>query len=88
MKISSQRERTLWILVIVIILAIYLSLGYAGEVAGFLRQNGLLESTFMLCALIIAAAIGLQWLKGKPKLGELWVVLGVGVIFLLAWLRV
>ena len=54
---SSPRERNLWVWALVVLLGIYASLGFAGAVAGFLRDRGLLEGVFVFGLFLATVAV-------------------------------
>ena len=84
---TSDRERRLWLVVLVVVVAIYSTLGLARTLAGALRDRNLLDSTFVLGALLIGAAIVTLGLKTRPGRAEVGVVLGVTATYLMAFVR-
>lgn len=80
MRFTSDRERRLWILVVVTIVAIYATLGVARNVFEFLRERDLLRPAF--AALIVAAVVAIAWpwlrrLPGPREVGTAFAVSGV-----------
>ena len=78
---KSNRERRLWLCVLLVVIAIYSSLGLVGALAGILREKNLLGSLFFISFLMILAAIigsGLQRLAGKR---EIWVTVGIIAVY-------
>jgi len=78
---KSNRERRLWLCVLLVVIAIYSSLGLVGALAGILREKNLLGSLFFISFLMILAAIigsGLQRRAGKR---EIWVTVGIIAVY-------
>lgn len=84
---SSQRERRLWAWTLAVVVAIYSTLGLARSLAGALRENGLLEASFVLGMLLIAASIVALALRKNPSGAEIGVALGVAAAYLLVLVR-
>ena len=78
---SSDRERRLWLWTIVVIVAIYSTLGLAGTLAEALRERNLLEGSFVLGLLLVGAAVAGSGLKRRPGRREIWVFLGVTAVY-------
>lgn len=53
---SSKRERRLWLWALVVVLAIYATMGLAQTLAGALRDRGLISNGFWLGLSLIGAA--------------------------------
>ena len=85
---TSSRERRLWLWTLVVVAAIYSSLGLARKLADALRERGMLEGIFVLGMLLIGAAILTQGLKTRPRGAEVCVALGVAAVYLLLFARV
>ena len=85
---TSRRERRLWLWTLLVVAAIYSTLGLARPLAGALRERGLLEALFMLGMLLVGAAILTQGLKTRPGGAEICVALGVAAVYLLLFARV
>lgn len=84
---SSTRERRLWAWTVLVVAAIYLTLGLANSLAGLLRDTGVLTPLFVLAMLLIGAAVvtrGLQW---RPGGLEIAVALGVAAVYGLVFVR-
>ena len=63
---SSNRERNLWICVLIIIITIYSTLGLTGTLANILKESGIVVVTFVLGMILIGATIATQGLKQEP----------------------
>ena len=84
---TSERERCLWIWALVVLAAIYATLGLAQTLAGLLRDEGLISDAFWVGLLLLAAAVVVQGLKRRPGGLEIGVALGVAGAYLIAFLR-
>ena len=69
---SSNREKRLWLGALTVLVTIYATLGFAGKVAGFLQEQGLLEIGFMIGLGLAALATFSQWLLRRPSAREVW----------------
>lgn len=85
---SSNRERRLWLYTLLVVGGIYATLGLASRLAGMLRDQGLLESTFLLGMALIGLAVLTQGLTRRPTAAELGVFIGIGAVYLLAFVRI
>jgi ribose/xylose/arabinose/galactoside ABC-type transport system permease subunit len=83
----SDRERRLWTWTLVVVVAIYSTLGLARMLAGELRDRELLDASFLLGMLLIGAAIVTLALKTKTGDVEIGIALGVAAVYLLVFLR-
>jgi len=84
---TSDREKRLWFFTLTIVVAIYSTLGLARTLAGILRDNGLLEASFLLGMLLVGAAVVVQGLKIRPNRVEIGVALGIAAVYLLVFTR-
>lgn len=84
---SSDRERRLWLWTLVILVAIYSTLGIAPALAGVLREHGLLETSFALGMALVGATIVTQGAKVRPGGAEVAVAMGVTAVYLLLFVR-
>ena len=80
---TSDREQRLWLLVLAVIVAIYATLGSAGTLAAFLRENNLLRITIVVVLVLAVGAITWQWVKRRPSRGEIGVALAVATVYLM-----
>ena len=85
---TSPRERRLWFWTLLVVAAIYSTLGLVQPLAGVLRERGLLGGLFMLGMLLVGAAILTQGLKARPRGAEICVALGVAAVYLLLFARI
>lgn len=85
---SSDRERKLWLWVLVVLVWIYATLGPAYMLAAELRERNLLRVTFALVLLLLVAVIARRWVKQRPGWGEIGVAIGVTAVYLWTIARV
>ena len=69
------------------LLAVYSTLGLASNLAGELRDRGLIEASFWLGLFLVGAAITFLGLKTGPSGLTVGVALGVAGVYLIAFLR-
>ena len=86
-RFSSDRERRLWLWVAVVVVAIYSTLGLAGTLAEVLRNHELLGTAYFALWVLMIVTIAASALRRKPGRREIWVGLGVLVVYGMAFLR-
>ncbi|MCY4436882.1 MAG: VanZ family protein [Chloroflexi bacterium] len=87
---ASRRERRLWLWVLVVMAAIYATLGLAQTLAQALEERGLLDISiglFLLCMFLVGVTILTQGLRVRPGGAEVAVVIGVVTAYLLVFTR-
>ncbi len=84
---TSRRERRLWTAVLVVVVAIYATLGLAQTVTGALRNRSALDATFAAAALVMALVIVALGVRARPRVGELAVLAGVAAVYVMAFVR-
>ncbi len=84
---TSARERRLWFLSVVVVAAIYSTLGLAGTLADVLREHDLIPAAVLLLMLLVTAAIVGSGLKRRPGRREVWMAFGVAAVYGMAVLR-
>ena len=87
---SSRRERRLWLWVVVVMVAIYLTLGLAQTLAETLEERGLLDISlglFLLCMFLVGVTVLTQGLRVRPGGAEVTVAIGVVAAYLLVLTR-
>ena len=84
----SNRERRLWIWVLIVVLAIYSTLVLSNRWAEALQNHGLFGVWFFLlgCLLVLATIIT-QGLKVRPGGREIFISLGIAAAYLLVFVR-
>ena len=85
---TSDRERRLWLWTLVVLVAIYSTLGPAQTLVAALRERNLLRVSFALVLLVGVTAFAWQWVKRRPGRREIGVALGVTAAYLMAFIRV
>ncbi len=83
---TSRRERRLWLLVLIITVTIYSTLGLAATLVGAVNE-GLLVAAFALALVLTAIAIVTQGLRVRPGGMEIGIVIGVGLVYFLLSVR-
>lgn len=83
----TDRERGLWTWTLVVVVAIYSTLGLTPTILDELRDRNLIAGSFALGMVLIAAAIVSLSLRIRPKGAEIGVALGVAAVYVLMLLR-
>ena len=84
---SSKRERRLWFWTLIVLVAIYATLGVVPILVGALRASGLLVPGFILGMVLVAATALTLQVKTRPGWAELGVWLGVAAAYLMIFVR-
>ena len=84
---TSDRERRLWTWTLAVVAAIYSTLGLARTLAAVLGDSGVGAGLFILCCLLVLAAVVTQGLKAWPGGPEIGVALGVTAAYILVFVR-
>lgn len=85
---TSDRERRLWFWVLVVMVAIYSSLGPSQMLAEWLRERNLLRISLGAALFLGAAIIVWRWAKTRPGWREIVVGIGITFVFLVALARI
>ncbi len=85
---SSERERRLWIFAFAVVIAIYASLPFAGQLADVLRASDLLEISFAAGMLLIVLMVIAHALQSRPNAATVTIALGVIAAYLLVFVRI
>ena len=80
---TSTRERRLWIWTLVVVAAIYSTLGLARSLADWVEQRDLLVWAFVLGMVLVGVSIIALSLQRWPRTTEVAVALGVGAVMLM-----
>lgn len=84
---TSKRERKLWIWALMVLIAIYSTLFFGGQLVDFMIERRIIEqSTFYLFLVLILAFI-FSGLKSSVKRLEYWIYAGVIAVYGMALLR-
>jgi len=84
---SSDRERRLWTWTLLVVMAIYSTLGLQGKLAEFLRDQNLLVTSYITLLCLMVLAIIVSVLKRRPGRIEIWVTLGITSVYGMLMLR-
>ena len=85
---ASKRERQLWLWTLVIVLAIYSTLGLASRWAATLGQYDFFGvGLFLLGCFLVLATVITQGLKVRPSGLEIAVALGITAVYILLFVR-
>ena len=85
---TSHRERNLWAALVIVLVAIYATLGQAPAIAAGLRERGNLTATLVLVFLLSLVVISVAFIRRRPGRAELAVGLGILIVYLMAWIRI
>lgn len=85
---SSKRERRLWLWLVVVLAGIYSTLGQAPVLAAALRANDALRNNLFFALFVILSAVAILFIRRRPGRAEIAVGAGVGIVFVVAWLRI
>ena len=83
---TSKRERRLWLWTLVVVTAIYATLGMAQTVAGAL-DDFWLGAGFWTGLVLVGLAVAVTGLKTRPRGLQIGVALGIAGVYLIAFLR-
>ena len=86
---TSRRERRLWIALVIVLAAIYATLGRAPAIVAALGED-LLESAggnLAFAIMVILVVVPIFFIDKRPRRSELAIGLGILTVYLLAWLR-
>ncbi len=78
---TSDRERRLWQWTLAAIVAVFLTLAFAGSLEAYLRDRHMLDNTFFALFLVVIAAIFGSGLKGRTSNREIWVGIGIAAVY-------
>lgn len=85
---TSKREKKLWILVFVLVVTIYSTVGLVWKIAATLHNYDLLAVFFVLGMLLVGATIVTQGLQVRPGGAEIVITLGLIAVFFMAATRI
>lgn len=85
---TSKRERWLWFDVLVVIAAIYSTLGIAGKLTASLRGQNLLNASFGVGFILIIVSIILSGWRKQSRRHEIWIGLGITAVYGMVMVRV
>lgn len=85
---TSNREKRLWIFVIILVTAIYSTLGLALKMAEFLQNHDLQAIFFLLGMFFVGTTIVTQGLKVQPGGAEIAIAVGIVAVYFMAFTRI
>jgi hypothetical protein len=85
---TSERERRLWLWALAVVAAIYATLGPAQILAEALRERNLLRASVAVVLLLAGLVVAGRWVKKRPGLREVGVVVAVIIVYLIALARI
>ena len=84
---TSKLEKKLWFATLVVMLAIYSTIGLAREIATTLIEREKLDEFYILCFLIIVFIIFLNGIKGSALWKIIWIGFGVVAVYAMIFVR-
>lgn len=84
---TSAQERRLWLWSLVAVTAIYSTLGLAGTLEGLVRDERLVGNSMFVAFCILIGVIAWSGLQKRPGPYEIWVGLGIVVVYAMAFFR-
>lgn len=85
---TSKREKRLWTFVIILIIAIYSTLGLALKMAEFLQNQDLQAVFFLMGMFFVGVTIVSQGLKVRPGGAEIAIAVGIVAVYFMAFTRI
>ena len=85
---TSNREKRLWIFVIILVTAIYSTLGIALKMAEFLQNHDLQAVFFLMGMFFVGITIVTQGLKVRPGGAEIAIAVGIVAVYFMAFTRI
>lgn len=86
-RFSSDRERRLWLWTVVVLVAIYSTLGPAAELAAFLRERNLLRASSFAVLLLVVALVAAPWVRRRPGRREVGAAVGILAVYVTTMVR-
>ncbi|NNC94790.1 MAG: VanZ family protein [Chitinophagales bacterium] len=83
----SKRERRLWIFLLLIMIAIYATLGVVVSLTSYLRDREVLTIGFFLCLGLIAVMVFIDGWRRNADKAEIIAWIGIFTVYLLMFLR-
>ena len=88
MKITSTKEKCLWIATIAVLAGIYATIGIAQPISNILQNNGLLTPLFFLGMLLVGITILIFGINKNPDKSFIGVSLGIAAVYLMVFIRI
>ncbi len=84
---TSAREKRLWIWALIVVVAIYSTLGLAGTLVDELQDRELLDSLSFAGFLVLVAVFAASGLLRRPGWRDVWVLIGAAAVYGLVVIR-
>ena len=84
---SSDREKRLWVWTLIVVAAIYLTLGLTAMLAEVLLGSGMFTNAFIAAFFLMLIAVLTQGLRARPRGVEIGVVIGIAAVYLMVFAR-
>jgi len=84
---TSKREQRLWVWTLVVVAAIYSTLGLTATLANTLLDQGLFGAVFFYAFLVIWVAVLTQGLRVQPRGIEIGVGFGIVAVYMMVFAR-
>lgn len=85
---TSQREKRLWIFVIIIVIAIYSTIGLALKMAEYLQNQDLQAVFFLLGMFFVGITIVTEGLRVRPGGAEIAIAVGIVAVYFMTFTRI
>jgi len=84
---TSPREKHLWIWVFLVTCTIFSTLFVGQPLARILADQNIQAVIFLICMMLVGAAIMLHGIKVRPDKNELAIILGIVAVYVMLFLR-
>ena len=84
---SSNREQRLWIWTLIVVAAIYSTLGLTATLAETLRERGMFTNAFIIAFFLMLAAVLTQGLRVRPRGVEIGIGIGIAAVYMMVFAR-
>lgn len=84
---TSKRERHLWIWTLVVVAAIYSTLGMTATLANTLLEAGFFTNAFITAFFLMLVAVLTQGLRARPRGVEIGVGIGIAAVYIMVFAR-
>ncbi|NJN44678.1 MAG: hypothetical protein HC806_08155 [Anaerolineae bacterium] len=84
---TSKREQRLWVWTLVVVAAIYSSLGLTATLTETLLEAGMFTNAFITAFFLMLIAVLTQGLRVRPRGVEIGVSIGIAAVYLMVFVR-
>ena len=84
---SSAREKRLWVWTLVVVAAIYSTLGLTATLATTLLEAGIFTNAFIVAFFLMLVAVLTQGLRVQPRGVEISIGIGIAAVYLMVFAR-